>query len=255
MTTDSVYKTLSRINASDITRQKGNFSYLSWAHAWGTLKDKYPDSTYEKHYFDHGGMELPYTMDMDGYAYVKVSVTVSGQTLTETMPVLNHQNKAIQKPTSFNINTSLQRCLAKAIAMHGLGIYIYAGEDLPSLQDTADAIKEAVADDSPEIVEQLYSQCTDKEKKELWKAITKGGYFSQSEKTYIQQTGYKIVNEDVTNDLLEVMTDKNTDWPEVEKLLLEFYGGGRGENPTFDIDALPIGYVRQAITLINERSK
>jgi hypothetical protein len=59
------------------------------------------------------------------------SVTAFGKTMTSQLPVLNHQNKAISNPNAMDVNTAMQRCLAKAIALHGLGLYIYAGEDLP----------------------------------------------------------------------------------------------------------------------------
>ena len=141
----SVWKTLSRIDVSEHTEKKGNFTYLSWAWAWGQLKDSFPEATFVKHEYEG----LPYMEAGSGDAYVKVSVTVGDHTLTETMPVLNHQNKSVKNPDSFTVNTSLQRCLAKAIAMHGLGHYIYAGEDLPPAE-TVDAY-------SPETVK-LFAQ-------------------------------------------------------------------------------------------------
>ena len=77
-------------------------------------------------------------MDVNGYAYVQVTVRIpsANTEATEIMPVLNHANKAIQHPDSFQVNTSLQRCLAKAIANLGLGMYIYRGEDLPDGSST-----------------------------------------------------------------------------------------------------------------------
>ena len=96
------------------------------------LKEHCPDATFEKHTFlNNEGSYLPYMRDLDGYAFVQTSVTADGITLTETFPVLNNVNKSIQKPKSFEVNTALQRCLTKTIAFHGLGLYIYAGEDLP----------------------------------------------------------------------------------------------------------------------------
>lgn len=129
----SVWKILSQIDVGNHIEKKGQLSYLSWAWAWGELKNHYPESTYEKHYFDQGGLSVPYAIDSAGFAFVMVSVTVEGLTHTETLPVLNHSNKPVSNPDAFQINTSLQRCLAKAIAMHGLGHYIYAGEDLPNV--------------------------------------------------------------------------------------------------------------------------
>ena len=78
---------------------------------------------------------LPYAMDKQGNAYVRVTVTVDGQSISETYPVTNHYNKSIQKPDSMEVNTALQRCLVKAIAFHGLASYLYAGEDLPPDED------------------------------------------------------------------------------------------------------------------------
>ena len=131
--TESLWNKLSKIDCSEHVDKKGNFSYLSWAWAWATLKEHCPDATFEKHWFDMGepSYSLPYAMDKQGNAYVKVTVTVDGKSITETYPVTNHYNKSIQKPDSMEVNTALQRCLVKAIAFHGLAAYLYAGEDLP----------------------------------------------------------------------------------------------------------------------------
>lgn len=118
---------LSKIDCADKVENKNGLTYLSWAWAWGILKAHFPDASFEKHYFDG----LPYAADFNGYAYVKVSVTVEGAEVTETMPVLDYRNKAVKNPDAFSVNSSLQRCLTKAISYHGLGHYIYAGEDLP----------------------------------------------------------------------------------------------------------------------------
>ena len=78
-------------------------------------------------------------IDVSGYAYVQASVTVEGITLSETFPVLDNNNKPIANPKSFDVNTALQRCLVKAIAYHGLGLYIYAGEDIPDYGSSDDS--------------------------------------------------------------------------------------------------------------------
>jgi len=134
----SLWGRLSKIDCSEHVEKKGNFNYLSWAWAWATLKEHCPDATFEKHWFNMGdpSYSLPYAMDKQGNAYVKVTVTVDGQSISETYPVTNHYNKSIQKPDSMEVNTALQRCLVKAIAFHGLASYLYAGEDLPP--DTED---------------------------------------------------------------------------------------------------------------------
>lgn len=130
--TKSVWETLSAINVNEHTEQKNGLTYLSWAWAWGVLKKHYPSATFEKHIQPNG---MPYITDHNGYAYVQVTVTVEGISATELFPVLDYKNKSVRDPDSFAINTSMQRALAKAISYHGLGHYIYAGEDLPQSDD------------------------------------------------------------------------------------------------------------------------
>ena len=130
----SVWETLSAINVNDHTEKKNGLTYLSWAWAWGVLKKHYPSAQFQKHITEQG---LPYFKDDQGYTYVAVSVTVEDQTHTEVFPVLDFRNKAVQNPDSFAVNSALQRCLATAISYHGLGYYIYAGEDLPQGDEPA----------------------------------------------------------------------------------------------------------------------
>ena len=137
----SVWETLSKIDVSGFTEQKNGLTYLSWAHAWGALKTYYPDASFEKMTFENViamkageycvSMTLPYLVDATGYAYVQVKVCAGDQVAAEFFPVLDHKNKAVQWPDSFQVNTALQRCLAKSIAYLGLGHHVYAGEDLP----------------------------------------------------------------------------------------------------------------------------
>ncbi|MEW9139962.1 DUF1071 domain-containing protein, partial [Bacillus wiedmannii] len=104
--------------------------YLSWAWAVKKLREVDPTATWEVKRFDG----VPYLKTDCGY-FVEVEVTVQGLPLSQIHPILNNQNKPIAEPNSFDINTSIQRCLVKAIALHGLGLYIYAGEDLPEIQE------------------------------------------------------------------------------------------------------------------------
>jgi hypothetical protein len=113
-----------------MVEKKNNLSYISWAMAWSALCDIYPDATFEKHCNEQG---FPYFKDEQGWCFTKVTVTVNGKSITEMLPVLNYANKAIQNPNSFEVNTSLQRCLAKAIALHGMGVHIYSGEDIADI--------------------------------------------------------------------------------------------------------------------------
>ena len=135
----SRFQRLNAIDCSKHIEKKGKFNYLSWSWAWAMFKTECPDATFEKHHYDM----IPYTTDAEGYAYVSVSVTADGETLTEVFPVLNNTNRPIQNPNSFDVNTALQRCLVKAIAFHGLGLHIYAGEDLP--EEVSAAKEEAAA--------------------------------------------------------------------------------------------------------------
>ena len=139
------FKELNAIDCSEHVEKKGKFTYLSWAWAWQTLKEHCPDAFFYKHTFsarDNDGVQVPFMVDEAGYAYVAVTVTVDGIEATEIMPVLNHSNKPIQNPNSFDVNTALQRTLVKAIAFHGLGLYIYAGEDVNPVQDTTEPKRE-----------------------------------------------------------------------------------------------------------------
>ena len=115
-----------KISSTNCIEKKGQFSYLSWAFAVSQLRQVEPIATWEVLRFNG----LPYLQTELGY-FVEVSVTVQGITLSQIHPVLDARNKPIAKPTAFEINTSIQRCLVKAIALHGLGLQLYAGEDLP----------------------------------------------------------------------------------------------------------------------------
>lgn len=125
----SVFKTLSGIDVNQHVEKKGQFTYLSWAWAVAELRKASPTATWEVIKTDG----LPFCKTECGY-FVEVAVTVDGITLSQIHPVLDNNNKTIPAPNAFQINTSIQRCLVKAIALHGLGLYIYAGEDLPSVE-------------------------------------------------------------------------------------------------------------------------
>lgn len=137
----NVWNTLSAIDCSKHVEKKNGFTYLSWAWAWSILKQHYPTAQYTKHLFQVNGNQLPYMLDAEGNAYVTVTVKIMPEnnsesitaleSATEIMPVLNHANRPIKNPNSFEVNASLQRCMVKAIAALGLGCYIYAGEDMP----------------------------------------------------------------------------------------------------------------------------
>lgn len=133
----SVWATLSAIDCSAKVEQKGKLTYLSWAWAWQTLMEHYPESTYE---YDIGNCLQNDTVE------VNVSVTVEGVTHSMWLPVMDNRNKSIANPTTRDISDARMRCLVKAIAMHGLGIYIYAGEDLPETTKTMEVSPDQAAE-------------------------------------------------------------------------------------------------------------
>lgn len=131
---NNYFSTLNQINVNEYTEKKGNLTYLSWAYAWGELKKRYPDSTYTIYENKDG---LNYHTD-GRTCWVKTGVTVQGIENIEYLPVLDYNNKSIHldKVTSFDVNKTIQRSLTKAVARHGLGLYVYAGEDLPEEEKT-----------------------------------------------------------------------------------------------------------------------
>jgi hypothetical protein len=124
MTEKSVWETLSALDVSAHIEKKGSLSYLSWAWAWGELMAIYPESNYE---FDE-----PYFYE-NKTCEVWVTVTISGLSRKMWLPVMDYKNKAVPSPASRDISDTRMRCLVKCLAMFGLGHYIYAGEDVPSI--------------------------------------------------------------------------------------------------------------------------
>ena len=122
------FKILRKHDVSEMVEKKGQFSYLSWADAVDVLRQLKPESTWRVIKDEQTGW--PYTVTESG-CFVEVEVTVDDIPLSQIHPILDNRNQTIEKPNSFQVNTSIQRCLAKAIALHGLGLYLYRGEDLP----------------------------------------------------------------------------------------------------------------------------
>lgn len=116
------------LSVSGHIEKKNGLSYLSWAWAWAEALKHDPEATWHVH--TYAGGEEPY-MRVGKTAMVHVSVTLKGIRRECLLPVMDHRNKAIPDPDAFAVNTAIMRCMTKALAMHGLGLYIYAGEDLP----------------------------------------------------------------------------------------------------------------------------
>lgn len=127
--TKSVFETLNAVNVNGKTEKKNGLTYLSWAFAWGEVKKNYPDAIYTIYESPQG-----WNYFTDGRTcWVKTGVTIQGIEHIEYLPVMDYRNASIpsDKVTSYDVNKAIQRSLTKACARHGLGLYIYAGEDLP----------------------------------------------------------------------------------------------------------------------------
>ena len=120
---------ISKLLAKDVnshTEKKNNLTYLSWAWAWAEALKADANAVYKVEMFD-----CKCYMDINGTAMVFVTVTMFGKAITCQLPVMDYRNKAILNPDAFAVNTAIMRCMTKALALHGLGLYIFAGEDLP----------------------------------------------------------------------------------------------------------------------------
>jgi hypothetical protein len=108
------------------TEKKNNLTYLSWAWAWAEALKADPKATFVVNMFDGKCY-----MDINGTGMVWVTVTMFDKPMTCQLPVMDYRNKPIPNPDAFAVNTAIMRCMTKALSLHGLGLYIYAGEDLP----------------------------------------------------------------------------------------------------------------------------
>ena len=142
---DNVFETLYHLNVNEHTESRDNLTYLSWAWAWAEVKAKYPEAQYEIVKF----VGIPYVYDERTGYMVYTNVTIGGITHEMWLPVMDSKNKAmkaqpytystkygdktVEAATMFDVNKTIMRCLVKNLAMFGLGLYIYAGEDLPEL--------------------------------------------------------------------------------------------------------------------------
>lgn len=168
--TENYFEKLYSINVNDSVEKKNGYTYLTWSYAVAELLKKHPLATWEVKHFDN----KPFMATECGY-FVEVEVSINDIKRTQIHPVLDFRNKPVLKPNAFDINTAIQRCLVKAIALHGLGLYIYAGEDLP---EDADATTELHNDDTFE----QYRQ-------DIWNKIKKIDTIEEFRK-YVNSTGF-----------------------------------------------------------------
>ena len=144
----SLFEILNKIDVNKHKKKKGQFDYLSWPLAVQELLKVCPEAEWEVHeYPNEDGLTAPY-MTTNAGCFVKVSLTCEGITRSQVHPVTDNRNQTITQPTAQDINTSIQRCLAKVIALHGLGLYIFAGEDLPEPDALNNEEKKKVLDEA-----------------------------------------------------------------------------------------------------------
>ena len=148
--TQEVWETLSKISVKGHIDKKGGLSYLSWAWAWQVLKENYPQAQYKFREWatgdtpiDQGGQSVDCMVYADGTAAVHCEVSIGDVAVSMWLPVMDYRNKSIKNPDSRSISDSKMRCLVKAIAMLGLGLYIYEGlEELPDSEDKSEPEQE-----------------------------------------------------------------------------------------------------------------
>lgn len=173
MSTETIFEQLNKISVKGKTDTKGKFTYLSWVYAWSELKKVAPDSTVKVYHDERTG--LPYFADGDAGVMVKVGVTVNGLEHINYLPCMNFNNKAIKASdvNMMDVNKAIQRATVKAIALHGLGLYIYAGEDLPEGEEPVKSpVKKATkAADKPKVVAKSKNSFRDSKKPESAPAV------------------------------------------------------------------------------------
>ena len=190
-TTKSVFITLNAVNCNQHTEKKNGLTYLSWAWAWQEVKKAYPTAAYTIYENEKGWFYFT-----DGRTcWVKTGVTIEGIEHIEYLPVMDFRNNSIpaDKVTSMDVNKAIQRSLTKACARHGLGLYIYAGEDLPqedvvaaaSVVASAAAIEEVKACTTFDAVKKVWTAHTDLQTDGAFKqaVITRGQELKQQEAT------------------------------------------------------------------------
>jgi hypothetical protein len=204
----SVFERLSAINVNEYVEKKDGLTYLSWAWAWSVVKKECPDASYQI---------LPTDYDEALGFMCHTQVTIEGQTLEMWLPVMDGKNKSMKKhsyeyttkygvksveaATTFDINKTIMRCLVKNLAMFGLGIYIFAGEDLPEVETSAPAPAPtpAKAKPSAELIELVVGS-------DNWKSVVK--YVNANKELGIGKIGQQLNRKySMTNEVKQAVVD------------------------------------------------
>lgn len=164
------------------TEKKQNLTYLSWAWAWQQALIADPQAVFKVHTFSTAKDGASPVMEINGTGMVWVDVTLNGKTRTGFLPVMDHRNKPISEPDAFAVNTAIMRCMTKTLAMFGLGLYIYAGEDLPYEEDepVEKPVEKSVKPDlnlmlfAEKMIEMVTIAETSAQLREFWKANQSG---------------------------------------------------------------------------------
>jgi len=159
-------------NVNDHVEKKNGLSYLSWAWAWAEALKADPKASYKIEMFGDKCF-----MDINGTAMVFVTVTMFDKPMTCQLPVMDYRNKAIPNPDAFAVNTAIMRCMTKALALHGLGLYLYSGEDVPEegrsvvitpTQGAMDNIPQEEIQYLQEMAVELIAMCEQGDPKAAW---------------------------------------------------------------------------------------
>lgn len=209
---------LASMDVKRYIEKKNGFSYLSWAHAVEQLKRKHPTAQIITKRFPEGenGNMVPYLVTAAG-VFVEVEVIVDGISVSEPFPVLDFRNKPIAKPTSFDINNSIQRAKVKAIAGHGLGLYVYAGEDMPVEEGATDTkqppahVASATNQNFKKIVE-----ATDQQKNSIREKATQIASLTLGNNATPDQTKALIKNIYTQHQIVQNMTEEQASGKIVE---------------------------------------
>ena len=159
-------------NVNDHVEKKNGLSYLSWAWAWAEALKADPKASYKIEMFN-----CKCYMEINGTAMVFVTVTMFDKPMTCQLPVMDYRNKAIPNPDAFAVNTAIMRCMTKALALHGLGLYLYSGEDVPEegrsvvitpTQGAMDNIPQEEIQYLQEMAMELIAMCEQGDPKAAW---------------------------------------------------------------------------------------
>lgn len=161
MSEKTLFNQLNSLNVNDHVEKKQGLSYLAWSYAHQELMKVDPNYEVKVHEFPHPEVSneqyfVPYLASPEGYS-VTVSVTIKGLTKTETLPVLDFKNKSVPYKSAdmFQINKTYKRCMVKAAALHGVGLYLYHGEDAP---DDTENLRNELANEIQKFTDLLISQ-------------------------------------------------------------------------------------------------